>query len=67
MKTKAIKVQKKTVYNDIEYHVSSFEGIPIMETITAEEQKSFVDGGYGTVAELIDMNINNYRDWQSDC
>lgn len=59
--------QQQKEYKDITYQVSSYEGIPITETITAKEQKDFVDGGYGTVNELIQFNISNYRDWQSDC
>ena len=67
MKQKAIKVSKPVTYQDLTYQVSTFEGIPVMETVTAQEQKDWVDGGYGSVSELVDMNISNYRDWQSDC
>ena len=54
-------------YQDISYQVSTFEGVPIMETITAQEQKDFVENGYGKVSDLIEMNQSAYKDWQSDC
>jgi hypothetical protein len=57
----------KKKYQDISYQVSTFEGIPVMETITAQEQKDFVENGYGTVNDLIEMNQLAYRDWQADC
>ena len=57
----------KKKYQDISYQVSTFEGIPVMETITAQEQKDFVENCYGTVNDLIEMNQLAYRDWQADC
>jgi hypothetical protein len=60
-------VKEENIYQDIEYQVGSFEGYPITEVVTADEQRDFVNGGYGTVSELIDSNISNYRDWQCDC
>ena len=54
--------QKQKEYEDITYQVSTYEGFPVTETLTAKEQKDFVKGGYGTVAELIEFNISNYRE-----
>jgi hypothetical protein len=59
--------KKKPIYEDIQIRIGNFEGIPIYETITAEEQKDFVSSGYGTVKDLIDLNTTSYRDWQTDC
>ena len=56
----------KAVFEDVSYQVSSFEGTPIMETITAEEQRDFVQSGYGSVSDLISYNMEAYRDWQAD-
>jgi len=56
-----------TQYQDIDIQVATCEGYPVMETITAKEQKEFVEAGYGTVAELIDHTQVTYRDWQADC
>ena len=67
MKQKAIRVEKEKVYQDITYQVSSYEGIPITETMTIQEQKE-IDKIEGlTVSDVIDMNISSYRDWQCDC
>jgi len=60
-------LREVTEYKDIEIQVGSFEGHPITEVITAEEQKEFVKGGYGTVSDLIDIEQSSYRDWQCDC
>ena len=46
-------------YQDITYMVGMFEGYPIYETVTAEEQKEFVEAGYGTVSEMINCNISS--------
>ena len=54
-------------YKDITYQVATQEGYPVTETVTAEEQRDFVSSGCGTVAELIELNISAYRDWQADC
>tara|TARA_R110000868_G_scaffold6957_2_gene38410 strand:+ start:7309 stop:7488 length:180 start_codon:yes stop_codon:yes gene_type:complete len=58
---------KKLQYEDIEIQVSTFEGIPVMETIKAEDQKNFVEDGYGTIADLVSFTYSSYRDWQADC
>ena len=67
MKQKPIRVEKEKVYQDIEYQVSTFEGHPIMEVMTIEEQKEIEKIEGLTVKDVIDMNISSYRDWQSDC
>jgi hypothetical protein len=57
----------KKEYKDIEYQIGSYAGHPIMEVMTIEEQK-YIEKTVGlTVAEVINMNISSYRDWQSDC
>jgi len=66
MKQKPIKVEKEKVYQDIEYQVSTFEGHPIMEVMTIEEQKDIEKVEGLTVSDVIDMNISSYRDWQCD-
>jgi hypothetical protein len=54
-------------YQDIEIQVGTEEGYPIMQTVTAEDQKEWVNRGYGSIKELIDYEISTYRHWQSDC
>ena len=56
----------ETKYKDIEIQVSTFEGFPVMETITAQDQKEFISNGYGSLKDLIDWHYSSYRDWQSD-
>jgi hypothetical protein len=53
-------------YEDIVYQVGTYEGIPITETLTVEEQKDIERSGL-SVNEVIKMNISAYHDWQSDC
>ena len=57
----------KGKYEDISFQVSTCEGVPVMVTVFAEEQRDFVQRGYGSVSELIDLNIAAYQDWQADC
>lgn len=57
----------KRSYEAVDYQVSTYEGIPVMETISAEEHKEFVESGYGTISDLIGFNQMAYRDWQCDC
>ena len=64
---KSIRVEKEKVYQDIEYQVSTFEGHPIMEVMTIEEQKDIEKVEGLSVSDVIDMNISSYRDWQCDC
>lgn len=60
-------MKKEKIYQDIEYQIGNFEGHPIMEVMTIEEQK-YIDKTEGmTVNEVINMNISSYRDFQSDC
>jgi len=54
-------------YIDIDIQVATCEGYPVMQTITADEQKEFVEAGYGTISDLIDHTLVTYRDWQADC
>lgn len=67
MKQKPIRVEKEKVYQDIEYQVGTFEGHPIMQVLTVEEQIEIESIEGLTVDDVIDMNISSYRDWQSDC
>jgi hypothetical protein len=67
MKQKPIRVEKKRVWEDITYQVGNYEGIPITETMTVEEQKEIEKIEGLTVSDVIDMNISSYRDWQCDC
>jgi len=55
-----------TKYEDIEVQVSTCEGFPVMETITAEDQKEFISNGYGSLKDLINWTYSSYRDWQAD-
>ena len=57
----------KKVYEPIIYQVSTYEGHPIMETMSIEEQKDIEKIEGLTVSDVIEMNINSYRDWQCDC
>ena len=67
MKQKPIRVKEEKVYQDIEYQVSTFEGNPIMEVMTIQEQKDIEMVEGLSVSDVIDMNISSYRDWQCDC
>ena len=67
MKQKPIIVRKPKEWRDIEYQVSTCEGHAVMEILTVQEQKDWLATGYGSVADLIEMNISNYRDWQAEC
>ncbi len=67
MKQKPFRVQKEKVYQDIEYQISTFEGFPIMEVMSIQEQKEIEKTEGMTVSEVIEMNISSYRDWQCDC
>ena len=58
---------KKVIFEDITIQVGNAHGYPVETTISAEDQKAFIDGGYGTIEDLIDMEISSYRDWQADC
>ena len=60
-------IKKQIDYEDITYQVGTCEGLPIRDTVTSQEQREFVESGYGTVRDLIDMYISSYRDWQCDC
>lgn len=62
-----MKQDQKLNYEDITFQVATTEGYPVMTTVTAEDQKQFVESGYGTVSDLIDLEMSSYRDWQSDC
>ncbi len=55
------------IYEDIVYQVGTFEGIPITEVMTIEEQKEIEKIEGLTVSDVIDFNISSYRDWQCDC
>ena len=59
-----IKVQE---FEDINVQVGTSHGVPIMHTIPAEDQREWVEMGYGTIDELVSIETMNYRDWQSDC
>ncbi len=67
MKQKPIRVTKEKTYEEITYQIGSFEGFPILETMSIEEQKEIEKIEGLTVSDVIDMNISNYRDWQCDC
>ncbi len=58
---------EKKLYEPITYQVSTYEGHPIMETMSIEEQKDIEKIEGLTVSDVIEMNINSYRDWQCDC
>ena len=58
---------EKTEYKDIDVQIGQQGQYPIMHTITAAEQKDFVESGYGTVQDLISDCEGSYRCWQSDC
>jgi hypothetical protein len=57
----------KEKYKPIEVRIGCYEGHSIYETITVAEQKEFIEGGYGTLNDLVDFYKNNQRDWLSDC
>lgn len=46
--------------------VGSFEGHPIMSEITVEDQRQAAKDGV-SLQDLIDIEKDAYRDWQSDC
>ena len=50
----------------ITYQISTEEGVPVMDTISIEDQKEWTEK-YGTIQELIEYNRANYRHWQADC
>ena len=66
MKQKQIRVEKEKVWEDITYTVGYYEGHPITETMSVQEQKDIISAGL-TVDEIIDNNIQCYGDWQRDC
>lgn len=66
MKQKPIRAEKEKVWEDITYTVGYYEGYPITETISVQEQKDIISAGL-TVDEIIDNNIHCYGDWQRDC
>ena len=66
MKQKPIRVEKEEVWEDITYTVGYYEGYPITETMSVQEQKDIIAAGL-TVSEIIDNNIQCYGDWQRDC
>ena len=51
---------------EISYQVGTCEGVPIVHHLSVEEQIEIEKSGI-TVNEYIDMDIQSYRDWQSDC
>jgi hypothetical protein len=59
-------LKKKKGCEDITYTVGYYEGSPITETMSVQEQKDIIAAGL-TVDEIIDNNIQCYRDWQRDC
>ena len=51
---------KEQKFEDVKIWVGSCEGVSIWQTITAEEQKDFVEKGYGTAAEYIKWVEESY-------
>jgi len=45
--------------------VGTFEEIPIIQTVTAEDQKEMSKLGF-SASEIYDF-YNTHRDWQADC
>jgi hypothetical protein len=51
---------------DIVYTLGSYDGHPITDILTVEEQKEILKAGF-TVSDIIDTYISAYQDWQCDC
>jgi len=54
--------------NDFEEYtlqVGTFEGIPIIRTVTVQAQKEMHKLGF-TASEIYDFH-SQYQDWQADC
>ena len=54
-------------YQVIEYQVGTYDNIPVMVAMSIEEQIEIEKLDNVTVSDVIEMNIANYRDWQSEC
>ena len=56
----------KSELEPITYTVGYYEGNPITETMSVDEQIDIFEAGC-TPDEIIENNILCYRDWQCDC
>ena len=48
-------------YTPITIQVATFNGNPVTYLITEEEQKEFIEGGYGTLDDLISFIKQTYN------
>jgi len=65
MKQKPIPAPKP-VYEDCTIQVSTWEGHPVMTTITADDIEEAAKAGV-SLQDLIHIEQVSYRDWQCDC
>ena len=57
---------KEKELEDYTFQVSSWEGFPVMSTITVADQIAAAESGI-SLQDLIDIELTSYRDWQCDC